>query len=85
MKYMLVSACLLGVRCRYDGTKKADEGVLKLLGRKDVTLIPVCPEQLGGMRTPRAASESKMSLHLLTDISPKMFFRPISDSDNSNK
>lgn len=59
MKYMLVSACLLGVRCRYDGTKKADEGVLKLLGRKDVTLIPVCPEQLGGMGTPRAASERK--------------------------
>lgn len=59
MKYLLVSACLLGLKCRYDGTEKADERVLGLLEREDITLIPVCPEQLGGLATPRAASERK--------------------------
>lgn len=59
MEYVLVSACLLGVGCRYDGTEKAHEGVRKLLERDDMVLIPVCPEQLGGMSTPREPSERK--------------------------
>ncbi len=54
---ILVSACLLGLGCRYDGSSKADERVAKLLEREDITLIPVCPEQLGGMETPREPSE----------------------------
>ena len=52
---ILVSACLLGLRCRYDGKSKPNEAVLKL--REAHTLIPVCPEQLGGLSTPRAPSE----------------------------
>ena len=52
---ILVSACLLGLRCRYDGKSKPNEAVLKL--REGHTLIPVCPEQLGGLPTPRAPSE----------------------------
>lgn len=52
---ILVSACLLGLRCRYDGRSKPNEAVLKL--REGHTLIPVCPEQLGGLPTPRAPSE----------------------------
>ena len=52
---LLVSACLLGLCCRYDGQSKADENVLALL--KDHTLIPVCPEQLGALPTPRCPCE----------------------------
>lgn len=51
----LCSACLLGINCRYDGKNKANEKVLKLA--KKEKLIPVCPEQLGGLPTPRAKSE----------------------------
>lgn len=52
---ILVSACLLGVCCRFDGQAKPHEGVLSLLGRH--TLIPVCPEIYGGLATPRPAAE----------------------------
>ncbi len=45
MERILVSACLLGLRCRYSGERKADERVSGLLKRQDVVLIPVCPEQ----------------------------------------
>lgn len=57
MKHILVSACLLGVNCRYNGIPKEHPGVLSLLKRDDITLIPVCPEQLGGLCTPRHPSE----------------------------
>ena len=56
-KPILVSACLLGICCRYDGKGNPNEAVLSLLNREDVVLIPVCPEQLGGMSTPRIPSE----------------------------
>ena len=52
---ILVSACLLGCCCRYDGKSKADERVLAL--NTCHTLIPVCPEQLGGLSTPRLPAE----------------------------
>ncbi|MBW3015234.1 DUF523 domain-containing protein [Candidatus Woesearchaeota archaeon] len=51
----LCSACLLGVKCRYDGASKPNEKVIEL-SKKEV-LIPVCPEQLGGLPTPRVAQE----------------------------
>ena len=54
---ILVSACLLDCPCRYDGTAKADPRVLALMERH--TLIPVCPEQLGGLPTPRLPSERR--------------------------
>ena len=54
---ILVSACLLGCPCRYDGAAKADSRVLALMERH--TLIPVCPEQLGGLPTPRLPSERR--------------------------
>ena len=47
----LVSACLLGVRCRYDGTSAREPKLLKLA--KKERLVPICPEQLGGLPTPR--------------------------------
>ena len=52
---ILVSACLLGVACRYDGKSKPVESVLKL-GEK-FTLVPFCPEVYGGLTTPRLPSE----------------------------
>ena len=57
MKYILASARLLGGNCRYDGKHNANADILSLLGREDVCLIPVCPEQLGGLTTPRLPSE----------------------------
>ena len=52
---ILVSACLLGVPCRYDGTGFADARILALSKKRH--LIPVCPEQLGGLPTPRPPVE----------------------------
>lgn len=52
---ILVSACLLGVRCRYDGESKSCPAVLDLA--KEHELIPVCPEQLGGLPTPRTPGD----------------------------
>lgn len=54
---ILVSACLLGVNCRYNGEVKENRNVIKLLHRKGMHLIPVCPEQMGGLATPRDAAE----------------------------
>lgn len=54
-KPILVSACLLGVRCRYDGDRKTSERVLAL--GESYALVPVCPEQMGGLPTPRPPSE----------------------------
>ena len=52
---ILVSGCLLGVCCRYDGASKPHPGVLELA--KQHELIPICPEQLGGLATPRPPAE----------------------------
>lgn len=54
---VLVSACLLGTACRYDGASKPNLDVLKLFENPDLHLIPVCPEQLGGLATPRKPAE----------------------------
>jgi len=58
---VLVSMCLLGTNCRYNGEPKEDEAVTELLKHEEITLIPVCPEQLGGLPTPRTPSERKGS------------------------
>lgn len=52
---ILVSACLLGVACRYDGTG----GLLPILEevKERHHLIPVCPEAFGGLPTPRPPAE----------------------------
>lgn len=54
---ILVSACLLGARCRYDGGSKPRPEILGLMLRHE--LVPVCPEQLGGLPTPRTPSERR--------------------------
>ena len=55
MKTLLVSACLLGVRCKYSGGDNLCPQVAAL--RERFQLIPVCPEQLGGLPTPRCPAE----------------------------
>lgn len=52
---VLVSACLLGVACRYDGKSKPHPAVLALQTRHQ--LIPVCGEIFGGLPTPRTPAE----------------------------
>ncbi len=52
---IIISACLLGVNCRYNGGGELATQWLEVL--EGHQLIPVCPEQLGGMTTPREPSE----------------------------
>lgn len=52
---VIVSACLTGVRCRYDGGHRLDENVLRLSA--EVELVPFCPEVEGRLSTPRVPSE----------------------------
>lgn len=51
----MISACLLGCCCRYDGASKPHPLAAELAQRYD--LVPVCPEQLGGLPTPRPPAE----------------------------
>lgn len=52
---ILVSACLLGINCKYDGDNNNHEIVKEYL--KDKQFVLVCPEQLGGLETPRIPCE----------------------------
>ena len=52
---IIVSACLAGVCCRYDGQSKEHPAVVALV--RSGRAIAVCPEQLGGLPTPRPAAE----------------------------
>ncbi len=53
----MVSACLLGLSCRYDGKIIADPKCRQELTRINAIWIPFCPEQLGGLPTPRTAAD----------------------------
>ena len=57
MPRALISACLLGIACRYDGGSQRLDGLDRLTAKLD--LIPVCPEQLGGLPTPRTPAERR--------------------------
>jgi uncharacterized protein YbbK (DUF523 family) len=50
---ILVSACLLGLSTRYDGRSKSNPEVIEHLQKNRLIPIPVCPEQLAGLPTPR--------------------------------
>ena len=53
----LISSCLCGVNCKYSGSNNLNEDCLKLL--QEGKAILVCPEQLGGLSTPRTPAEIK--------------------------
>ena len=55
----LISACLCGVNCKYSGKNNLNETCLKLLREGKAMLI--CPEQLGGLSTPRNPAELNSS------------------------
>jgi len=52
---IIVSACLAGLHCRYDGGEQSNEEVIRLVVERKA--IPVCPEQLGGLSTSRLPCE----------------------------
>lgn len=52
---IVASACLTGVRCRYDGGHRLDDKVVAISEKEK--LIPLCPEQLGGLPIPRPPAE----------------------------
>jgi len=54
-KIFLVSSCLTGLCCRYDGQIKPNNACINRL--KNAAWIPVCPEQLGGIPTPRETAD----------------------------
>lgn len=58
---LLISACLLGVRCRYDGESKPLPAEILAPLMEKYELIPVCPEVFGGLSTPRNPSERRGS------------------------
>jgi uncharacterized protein YbbK (DUF523 family) len=51
----LVSACLVGLCTRYDNNIRSNDSCIKAL--QEATWIPICPEQLGGLPTPREAAD----------------------------
>lgn len=54
---ILVSACLVGINCKYNGKNNYNEKILDLV--RSGKAIPLCPEQLGGLSTPRVPCEIK--------------------------
>ena len=52
---ILVSACLAGVNCKYNGSNNYNEKIMELVRKGEAILV--CPEQLGGLPTPRVPSE----------------------------
>ena len=50
---LLISACLLGIACRYDSASRDIPDVRDFLHRHHLLPVPICPEQLGGLPTPR--------------------------------
>ena len=65
--FVLISACLLGVACRYDGKSKPHT-VADRLRRAGHNLIPVCPEVMGGLSTPRPPAERRKDGRVVNQI-----------------
>ena len=63
---ILVSACLLGICCKYSGHDNLCPALLAALRAGGHTFIPVCPEVYGGLPTPRAPAE-RQNTHVVTN------------------
>lgn len=57
---VMISACLAGRNCKYNGGNNRNEKVLKLMEGNEVILV--CPEEMGGLPTPRVPSEIRDGL-----------------------
>ena len=55
---IFVSGCLVGINCKYSGGNNFNEKIFNMV--KEGKAIPICPEQLGGLSTPRNPSEIKI-------------------------
>ena len=55
---IFVSACLVGINCKYNGGNNYNQKIFDLV--KEGKAIPICPEQLGGLKTPRVPVEIKV-------------------------
>ena len=62
---IMISACLTGKNCKYNGGNNRNEKVVKLMEENDVILV--CPEQMGGLPTPRVPSEVRDSVVITRD------------------
>jgi uncharacterized protein YbbK (DUF523 family) len=65
---VLVSSCLLGLATRYDATDNFSQEVANYIEKHDITPIPICPEQLAGLGTPRpkcwfCSGDGRAALH----------------------
>ncbi len=67
---IIVSACLAGVKCRWDGEARSCQRVIDLVKRGEA--IPVCPEQLGGLATPRPPAEQRGDRVFTKDLTSKL-------------
>lgn len=52
---ILISACLAGINCKYNGGNNANDKIIDLIKKGNAILV--CPEQLGGLKTPRVSAE----------------------------
>jgi uncharacterized protein YbbK (DUF523 family) len=66
-EYLGISDCLLGTPCRYDGQSKGLSETEQLILRIKYNLVPICPEQLGGLPTPRIPSEIRGNKVIMQD------------------
>ena len=57
MDKILVSACLLGEKCKYSAMSNYNQNVVDFLRESGAEAVPVCPEVMGGLPTPRACAE----------------------------
>lgn len=64
----LISACLLGVNCQYNGKSKPSEKAIEMCKKQKGSFVLVCPEQLGGLPTPRIPSEQQENGKVLTKL-----------------
>jgi len=65
MEKILISACLIGDKCKYDGHSNYTPLIEELL--KKYELVPFCPEVEGGLKTPRLPSEIKKDTVIMKD------------------
>jgi len=62
---IMVSACLAGINCKYNGGNNRNERVLRLM--EDNEVITICPEQMGGLLTPRVPAEIRDGVVMTRD------------------
>src|SRR5258706_5449748 len=60
---VIVSACFLGVRCRFDGKDKQDDAAVAKHAGGDVEILPLCPEVLAGLGVPRPSIPLSRGAH----------------------